>query len=120
MSSVISKTKRMKVMEKTNFRCAYCGVELPENYHAVEHVIPKCKGGSNNIDNLLPTCLHCNSSKYKNSLSRFRYMLSCKKIGMEPFSEKVIQNYREHGYELPMPPLIDFYIEKITGKKLGE
>lgn len=120
MSSFIPKDLKLKVMEKINFKCAYCGKQLPDNYHGVEHVIPVSRGGTNDIENLLPTCVVCNSMKYVNNIPRFRYLLSCRLAGLLPIPPKLYANYKEHGYELPMPPLIDFYIEKITGKKLGE
>lgn len=41
--------------------CAYCDVRLERPSR--EHVIPLCRGGSNNIDNLVPACRSCNGRK---------------------------------------------------------
>lgn len=41
-------------------RCAYCGRELPLS---MDHVVPLSRGGSNIIENIVPACKSCNSSK---------------------------------------------------------
>ena len=40
--------------------CAYCGAT---DNMSIDHVIPLSKGGTHEIDNLLPACRSCNSSK---------------------------------------------------------
>lgn len=42
-------------------RCAYCAIELAKV--TIDHVIPLAKGGCHSIDNLVPACRSCNSSK---------------------------------------------------------
>ncbi len=41
-------------------RCAYCGKEVPL---AQEHFMPLSKGGHFTLDNIIPACKSCNSSK---------------------------------------------------------
>ena len=43
-------------------KCAYSGVDLPENYH-LDHVVPLISGGSNTIHNIVPCCPKINLSK---------------------------------------------------------
>lgn len=43
-------------------RCAYCG--STERIEA-DHRIPLCRGGSNDISNILPACRHCNRRKHR-------------------------------------------------------
>jgi len=50
-----------KVKSDFNDRCAYCGEELPL---AQEHVIPLSKGGEYTVNNIIPSCKSCNSSKH--------------------------------------------------------
>lgn len=47
--------------------CVYCG--KPAN--AVDHIIPKSKGGQDTDWNLVPSCKSCNSSKKDKSLAEF-------------------------------------------------
>ena len=47
--------KRMK-----SKRCAYCGEYGPTH---IEHVIPKCRGGSDDESNLVWSCAVCNFKK---------------------------------------------------------
>ncbi len=42
-------------------RCAYCGAEDCEL--TVDHVVPISRGGDHDIDNVVPACGSCNSSK---------------------------------------------------------
>lgn len=41
-------------------RCAYCGKELPLE---MDHLIPTTRGGRATVDNIVPACRSCNSSK---------------------------------------------------------
>lgn len=47
--------------------CFYCGAEIGDSEWAlqkhIDHYIPKSKGGSNDRDNLVPTCCLCNLDK---------------------------------------------------------
>lgn len=49
-----------QVKECFNNKCAYCGTELPLTK---EHFVPLNKGGEYTINNIIPVCLSCNSSK---------------------------------------------------------
>lgn len=51
--------------------CAYCGKNKP---NTIDHVIPLSKGGTNNIDNLIPVCVNCNSKKGNKSLIEWNPM----------------------------------------------
>ncbi len=44
-------------------RCAYCGVVLGKSNRSKDHKIPLVRGGSDRIENILPACRRCNSSK---------------------------------------------------------
>ena len=49
---------RAKVL-RPGSRCHYCGAPAT----TVDHVIPKAKGGTDAMSNLVPACARCNSSK---------------------------------------------------------
>lgn len=43
-------------------RCWWCGVGLDKGWH-IDHLIPLAKGGSNNPENIVISCPHCNVSR---------------------------------------------------------
>lgn len=49
-----------QIKEHFNNKCCYCGRELPLEQ---EHFIPLSKGGEYTINNIVPACKSCNSSK---------------------------------------------------------
>lgn len=50
-----------ETIEYFDYSCAYCG---HTDKLAYEHFIPFSKGGSFTKNNILPACIHCNSSKH--------------------------------------------------------
>ena len=57
------------LLEKYHYSCAYCGVKnVP---FEKEHVIPKSKGGSNRISNLVLSCRACNEKKDNMPIEEF-------------------------------------------------
>jgi len=92
---------RMRCFLNKGTDCIYCGrkgvyflLEKPkgaENYHlalyalskkgqqvlmTVDHVIPKSKGGRDNLDNQVPCCYQCNNNK-GNSLLPLKSLEAC-------------------------------------------
>lgn len=58
-----SKIQREKIHKKYNGRCAYCGRKITINEMQMDHIISLKNGGSNNIDNINPSCRLCNERK---------------------------------------------------------
>ena len=52
---------REYLLEKFNHKCAYCGAR--NEILNIEHVVPKSKGGSNRVSNLVIACKTCNDKK---------------------------------------------------------
>ena len=49
---------------KSDSFCWYCGeVFADKSQLTIDHVFPRSKGGTNDIDNIIMVCKHCNSSK---------------------------------------------------------
>lgn len=44
-------------------KCYYCGVPLTLKSATKDHRIPRCRGGSDSIKNIVPACLACNQKK---------------------------------------------------------
>lgn len=72
----IAQKIRKQVYQKYNGHCAYCGCKLEYKDMQVDHVISVYgKDGSNDLDNLMPTCRMCNFYKSTFSLEEFRKQL---------------------------------------------
>lgn len=69
----LSRHIKSHVWAMTYGRCWYCGWTLnPFENFVIEHVLPLCRGGSNDISNLVPACSPCNESKGRRTLEEWR------------------------------------------------
>ena len=68
----LSKKEREIIYQKTNGHCAYCGCELELTNMQADHIQPFYLGGSDELDNFLPSCRSCNHYKSTLSLEDFR------------------------------------------------
>lgn len=99
-------TSRREVKEavwnKTGGRCWYCGSAInPFSRYGFtsDHLIPISLGGEDSIDNLVPCCKKCNSSKGIKSLEEFRATMA--KPGEVRFSHEQVEFLKSIGTELP-------------------
>ena len=70
-----TKEQQEAIWQKTKGRCYYCGVALnpfKKKEYQYEHIIPRNKGGSNDVENLAPCCQHCNTQKQDKLVSEYR------------------------------------------------
>ena len=54
------------ILEQYNYKCAYCRrsiLDLPDGL-VRDHVIPISRGGSNTKENIVPSCVNCNTEKH--------------------------------------------------------
>jgi len=65
----ISKKIRFEVFKRDSFICQYCGHSAPEIILEIDHIKPVCRGGTNDITNLITSCKDCNRGKSGNELS---------------------------------------------------
>jgi 5-methylcytosine-specific restriction endonuclease McrA len=52
------KATRFEVLERDDFTCQYCGNPAT----CVDHVLPRMRGGGDDLDNLKAACAHCNAT----------------------------------------------------------
>ena len=66
MSKYISAKLKRKVGERARACCEYCRsqAKFSPNAFAVEHIIPRAKNGSNDLENLALSCQGCNNHKH--------------------------------------------------------
>ena len=58
----------IRAKEYFGYKCAYCG---KQGALTKEHVVPVSKGGGFTVDNIIPACPHCNSSKKNRDLEEW-------------------------------------------------
>ncbi|HEY1668600.1 MAG TPA: HNH endonuclease signature motif containing protein [Trebonia sp.] len=63
----ISKRLRYEVLRRDGYACRYCGAKAPGVELAVDHVVPKALGGTDDPSNLVAACAACNSGKTSSS-----------------------------------------------------
>lgn len=58
--------KRRQLLDLFNNGCFYCGCRLTIELMTIDHLVPKSKGGSSELNNLVPSCAPCNTAKADN------------------------------------------------------
>lgn len=103
---------REAVYNKYHGRCAYCGREIAYKDMQVDHFIPQRNGGTDDIENLMPSCRTCNHYKRAESLESFRNMISTipAKLGEREYIYKVGMAY---GFWDAEPKEIKFFFERL-------
>lgn len=59
----ISVRTRFEVFKRDQFTCLYCGRTSPDVVLEVDHIVPVCEGGSDDVINLTTSCWDCNRGK---------------------------------------------------------
>jgi diadenosine tetraphosphate (Ap4A) HIT family hydrolase/5-methylcytosine-specific restriction endonuclease McrA len=80
----VSGTLRYEVLKRARFRCELCGVSADVRALEVDHIVPRAKGGAEDLDNLQALCYSCNSMKRDRDATDFRGI-------------RTSYNYREPG-----------------------
>jgi len=68
----ISGSIRYNVLKDAKFRCELCGVSADTKALEVDHIIPRNKGGTDDISNLQALCYSCNAMKRDKDSTEFR------------------------------------------------
>lgn len=55
--------KKAYLLERENYCCIYCDIHASKVKMQIEHVVPKSKGGTDSINNLVLACESCNQAK---------------------------------------------------------
>lgn len=85
----ISKKIRFEVFKRDGFVCQYCGKHPPEVTLEIDHIQPKSKKGTDDINNLITACFDCNRGKTN---------IELKKIPGSLLDNKEILEERESQY----------------------
>lgn len=71
----IPKMIRQQVYDKCGGHCAYCGKEIAYKDMQVDHIHAQYLGGTDDMDNLLPSCRACNFRKGTLTIDQFRQQI---------------------------------------------
>lgn len=70
MSRVGYTFHRQGIFRRDGWRCRYCGLEVLTGVHdghprlaTLDHYLPRCRGGTGHVENLVTSCLRCNQEK---------------------------------------------------------
>jgi ATP adenylyltransferase len=74
-SDYVPGSLRYQVLSRAQGRCELCGISKDEKALDVDHIIPRSKGGSNDISNLQALCYTCNRQKRNTDATDFRSLL---------------------------------------------
>ena len=57
------KFNRQNLLERDDYRCQYCGKIFSPKELNMDHVLPKDRGGGTSWENVVTSCIRCNSKK---------------------------------------------------------
>lgn len=106
----ITKEMRMKVYNKYNHHCAYCGCELDLKEMQIDHLYPIYKGGVDTIENYMPACRMCNFYKSTFGLEDFRKRIFTLNDRLEKIF--IYRLAKKYGLIKEENKQIEFYFEK--------
>lgn len=114
----LSKEERMKVYEKCQGHCAYCGCSLEYKDMQVDHVNPIRCGGEDDISNMLPACRSCNHYKSALKPEEFRKYLSGipERLMRDSIPFQVGERF---GIVRIITDYVTFYYEKVKNKNIN-
>ena len=75
-SGYISGTIRYEVLKRAKSRCELCGIHDKEKALEIDHIIPRNKGGIDDITNFQALCYSCNSMKSDRDDTDFREVVA--------------------------------------------
>lgn len=128
----LNKKQRIELHGKFGGRCAYCGCELPERWHA-DHFIPckrdletRCDAdgrmrltsvgsgipGTNVMENMMPSCPPCNISKGSNTLEGWRYWIAGHVNSLNSY-HPIYRLAKNYGLIVETGAAVTFYFERI-------
>jgi 5-methylcytosine-specific restriction endonuclease McrA len=67
----VSLRLRLKVLNRYNFKCVFCGKNPATNFGTklhIDHIVPFSKGGKSTLENLQTLCEECNPGKSDSEL----------------------------------------------------
>jgi len=67
---------RYEVLKRARYRCELCGAHEEQAAMHVDHIIPRARGGSDDVSNFQALCITCNTNKRDKDDTDFRGVLA--------------------------------------------
>lgn len=121
----LTKKERAELRTKFDGRCAYCGVDLGERWHA-DHFDAVRRGTSHrwegscekpqnhHIDNMMPSCAPCNLSKAHMPLEAWREWLAGHVKSLNLY-HPIYRIAKAYGLVAETQAPVVFYFERVAG-----
>lgn len=110
MNNGIQGRRRLRIFERDEWRCFYCGTEVTlfaadsncgpipaeklRTWASVDHLTPISQGGSNDDSNLITACRTCNAQKKDRTLEEYREFCSHRHNGYGIAADKLVEALR--------------------------
>lgn len=115
----LNNADRITIREKYGGRCAYCGDTLHQKWCA-DHIIPLMRGhgknggngnpGEDRIENIVPACVACNTSKATFSIDEWRDKIA-ESIAVLHRNHAVYRNAKRFGLIAETKTRVVFFFE---------
>jgi len=90
----ITKRIRFEAFKRDGFICQYCGKHPPEVMLEIDHIEPKSKGGSDDLNNLITSCFDCNRGKSNIELKKIPNSLNENKEILEEREKQYLEYHK--------------------------
>lgn len=67
---------RYEVLKRARYRCELCGAHEAQAAMHVDHIVPRARGGSDDVSNFQALCITCNTNKRDKDDTDFRGVLA--------------------------------------------
>ena len=88
------------LLKKFNYTCVYCGGSSGDAQLEIDHVIPRSRGGTNALSNLVIACHSCNQKKSNLTLKEFGKLMnkdfSHLKVGQQLRAAAIVQSAKNY------------------------
>ena len=87
--------KKAYLLERENYTCIYCGVHASKAKMEIEHVVPRSRGGTDSLNNLVLSCHECNQAKDSQDIQTY---LKGKPNVLRRVKAHLGQNYKDAAH----------------------
>ena len=88
----IPREMRLRIFERDNFTCQFCGTQLSASLLTIDHLVPLSLGGLDEMTNYVSCCSSCNQHKANATLSDFAQTINISIDDLPVHGDPIIDN----------------------------